>query len=94
MPTTTNPLTANRHCPSSHTQLIGDPRTGVADDTTTAPFGEDIHTEWIWESQTTGVDWFRYSLAGPALPFMYMDARLSDHSKNLMYLLRAKDPQR
>jgi hypothetical protein len=25
---------------------------------------------------------------------MYLDSRLSDHSKNLLYLLRAKDPDR
>jgi hypothetical protein len=76
-------------------QLIGDPRTGVADDTTTAPFGEDMYAEWVWSSQATGVDWYRYSLASTQqLPHMYMDSRLSDHSKNLMYLLRCKDPQR
>lgn len=75
-------------------QLIGDPRTGVADDTTTAPFGDDISVEHVWRSDTKGIDWFRYSLAGDHLPFMYMDARLSDHSKNMMYMLRCKDPQR
>lgn len=76
-------------------QLIGDPRTGVADDTTTAPWGPDVSVEWVWSSPATGVDWYRYSKAGPdQLPFMYMDARLSDHSKNELYLLRCKDPAR
>lgn len=87
-------------------QLIGDPRTGVADDTTTAPFTNDLQVEHLWSSGTGGklwgkrvgqpedsvIDWFRYSAAGNHLPHMYMDARLSDHSRNLMYLLRCKDP--
>lgn len=38
------------------------------------------------------IDWFRYSRAGDHLPHMYMDARLSDHSRNMMYMLRCKDP--
>lgn len=79
--------------------MIGDPRTGVADDTTTAPFSNDIKVEHLIEvpPRREGQDsthWFRYSMAGAALPHMYMDSRLSDHSKNLMYLLRAKDPAR
>lgn len=75
-------------------QLIGDPRTGVADDTT-QPLHGDLAVEWIWSQEKTGTDWYRYSLAGrDQLPNMHMDARLSDHSKNLMYLLRCKDPQR
>lgn len=81
--------------PYSVHQLIGDPRTGIADDTTTAPWGEDVAVEWVWSDPNKGVEWYRYSQAGPSiLPFMYMDSRLSDHSKNLMYMLRCKDPQR
>lgn len=75
-------------------QLIGDPRTGVADDTTTAPWGDDVSVEWVYSDPEQGVDWYRYSEAGPMLPHMYMDSRLSDHSKNLMYMLRCKDPAR
>jgi hypothetical protein len=73
-------------------QLIGDPRTGVADDTTTAPLGAPM-VEFMWENESNHTEWYRYSLAGKdQLPHMHMDARLSDHSKNLMYLLRAKHP--
>jgi hypothetical protein len=86
---------AEEGAPLAVHQLIGDPRTGVADDTTTTPWGADVSMEWVWSSPESGVDWFRYSMAGPdQLPHMYMDSRLSDHSKNLMYLLRCKDPQR
>ncbi|WIA08767.1 hypothetical protein OEZ85_008190 [Tetradesmus obliquus] len=86
---------AEEGAPVAVHQLIGDPRTGVADDTTTSPWGADVSMEWVWSHPASGVDWFRYSMAGPdQLPHMYMDARLSDHSKNLMYLLRCKDPQR
>jgi hypothetical protein len=81
--------------PPLYLQPAGDPRTGIADDTTTTPWGDDVTVEWIWSSDATGVDWYRYSMAGPdQLPFMYMDSRLSDHSKNLMYMLRCKDPSR
>lgn len=74
--------------------LVGDPRTGVADDTT-QPLHGDLSVEWIWHQQTTETSWYRYALAGrDQLPNMHMDARLSDHSKNLLYLLRCKDPQR
>eukprot|EP00878_Enallax_costatus_P042319 GHUV01049594.1.p1 GENE.GHUV01049594.1~~GHUV01049594.1.p1 ORF type:complete len:144 (-),score=29.23 GHUV01049594.1:208-639(-) len=75
-------------------QLIGDPRTGIADDTTTAPWGDDVSVEWVYSDPEQGVDWYRYSEAGPMLQYMYMDSRLSDHSKNLMYMLRCKDPAR
>jgi hypothetical protein len=86
---------AEEGAPVAVHQLIGDPRTGIADDTTTSPWGADVSMQWVWSSASNGVDWFRYSLAGPdQLPHMYMDSRLSDHSKNLMYLLRCKDPQR
>ena len=75
-------------------QLIGDPRTGIADDTT-QPLHGDLSVEWIWHQDVNSVDWYRYSLAGrDQLPNMHMDSRLSDHSKNLMYLLRCKDPAR
>lgn len=49
----------------------------------------------MWHQSSNEVSWFRYAVAGKQLlPAMHMDARLSDHSKNHMYLLRAKDPQR
>ena len=79
--------------PRRYFQLIGDPRTGVADDTTQDIFG-DIQVEHVWHQESNQVNWFRYSRTAEGQPHMYMDARLSDHSKNLMYLLRAKDPQR
>ncbi|KAI8464465.1 MAG: hypothetical protein J3K34DRAFT_491425 [Monoraphidium minutum] len=57
-------------------QLIGDPRTGVADDTT-QPLHGDLAAEWIWHQQTNETYWYRYSLAGPdQLPHMHVDARL------------------
>jgi hypothetical protein len=74
-------------------RLIGDPRTGVADDTTEPLFGEPS-VELVWEQQSNGARWWRHSIAGRELPYMYLDSRLSDHSKNLLYLLRAKDPDR
>lgn len=80
--------------PYSVHQLIGDPRTGIADDTTTAPWGDDLSVEWVWSDPDRNQDWYRYSTPGPVLPYMYMDSRLSDHSKNLLYMLRCKDPER
>lgn len=86
---------ATASAPAVVHELVGDPRTGIADDSTTAPWGPEVSIEWVWSSPDTGVDWYRYSMAGSAqLPHMYMDVRLSDHSRNLMYLLRCKDPQR
>ena len=79
--------------PRRYFQLIGDPRTGVADDTTQDIFG-DIQVQHVWHQESNQVNWFRYSRAAEGQPHSYMDARLSDHSKNLMYLLRAKDPER
>lgn len=74
-------------------QLIGDPRTGVADDTTTAPFG-DMSVDMIWHQPSNEVMWFKYAWAGSMVKDSHRDGRLSEQSKNLMYLLRAKDPAR
>ncbi len=74
-------------------QLIGDPRTGVADDTTTNPFGS-VEVEQIWTQDQQELTWYRYTYGAEHMPNMHRDSRLSDHSKNLMYVLRAKDPRR
>jgi hypothetical protein len=85
---------ADEGAPLTVNQLIGDPRTGIADDTTTAPWG-DMSMEHVWYQEDSEVNWYRYSIAGPdQLPHMYIDSRLSDHTKNLIYILRAKDPNR
>ncbi len=40
------------------------------------------------------VYWFKYEFAGGQLRGSHRDSRLSDYTKNLMYLMRAKDPKR
>ncbi len=73
-------------------ELVGDPRTGIADDTTTAPLGAPT-AEFVHQNTSNLVSWYRYAVAGKdVLPFMHMDPRLSEHSKNMMYLLRAARP--
>lgn len=80
--------------PPRELRLIGDPRSGVADDTT-QPLHGDLSIEWLWHQETVDVSWYRYALAGrDVLPHMHRDVRLSDHARNLMYLLRCKDPER
>ncbi|GLC34890.1 hypothetical protein PLESTM_000250800 [Pleodorina starrii] len=74
-------------------QLIGDPRTGVADDTTTNPFGE-VTVDMVHYQPSNEVYWFKYEFAGAATHGSHRDARLSDYTRNLMYLMRAKDPKR
>jgi hypothetical protein len=80
-------------------RLIGDPRTGVADDTTlpcpSNAAGNDVSVELLWtqENPGGGVEWHRYTPFGRQQPHMRRDARLSDHSRNLMYVLRCADPQ-
>ncbi|KXZ45193.1 hypothetical protein GPECTOR_57g483 [Gonium pectorale] len=74
-------------------ELIGDPRSGIADDTTTSPFGE-VTVDMIHHQQSNEVYWFKYEFAGGMARCGHRDARLSDYSRNLMYLMRAKDPQR
>lgn len=74
-------------------QLIGDPRTGIADDTSTNPFGE-ITCEMLWHQVTNEVYWYRYEFAGNLMKEGHRDTRLTDYTKNLIYILRAKDPQR
>jgi hypothetical protein len=77
--------------------LIGDPRTGVADDTTSrspaAAASNDISVELIWNQENPGgVEWYRYTPFSRQQPHMRRDSRLSDHSRNLLYLLRCADP--
>uniref|UniRef100_A0A7S0VA47 Uncharacterized protein n=1 Tax=Polytomella parva TaxID=51329 RepID=A0A7S0VA47_9CHLO len=84
---------AIRNAPQKVLQLIGDPRSGVADDVTTNPFGE-ITVEMIWHQLNNESYWYRYEFAGQATEQSHRDSRLSDYTKNLIYLLRAKDPKR
>lgn len=84
---------AARNAPTKTLQLIGDPRTGVADDTT-QPLGSGVSVQPIYLNEATNVQWYRYTMNGERLNQCHRDGRLSDHSKNLMYILRAKDPVR
>jgi len=84
--------------PRAH-RLIGDPRTGIADDTTercpSTAAGNDVSVELMWTQERPGVtEWYRYSPFVRQQPLMRRDARLSDHSRNLVYLLRCADPSR
>jgi hypothetical protein len=71
----------------------GDPRTGVADDTT-QPLGSGVCVQPVYLNEETNVQWYRYTLDGDKLNQCHRDGRLSDHAKNLMYILRAKAPAR
>jgi len=81
------------NAPTKVLELIGDPRSGLADDVTHNPFGE-ITVDLIHHQFSNEVYWYKYEYAGNVLRETHRDARLSEHSKNLMYILRAKDPRR
>lgn len=82
---------AMANAPKRVLALIGDPRTGVADDTSNNPFG-DVTVDMIHHSLTNEVYWFKYEFSGQSVSATHRNGRLSDYSKNLMYLLRASDP--
>jgi hypothetical protein len=84
---------ALRNVPSKVFHLIGDPRTGVADDTTRKPFGETT-VDLLHEQFRSQVSWYKYEFAGNELAESHRDGRLSDYARNLLYVLRAKDPAR
>nr|8A22_Yc Chain Yc, mS109 [Polytomella magna]8APN_Yc Chain Yc, mS109 [Polytomella magna]8APO_Yc Chain Yc, mS109 [Polytomella magna] len=84
---------AIRNAPQKVFQLIGDPRSGVADDVTHNPFGE-ITVEMVWHQLKNEVYWYRYEFAGQTTEQSHRDSRLSDYTKNLIYLLRAKNPRK
>ncbi|KAG2486199.1 hypothetical protein HYH03_015161 [Edaphochlamys debaryana] len=84
---------ATANAPRRVFQLVGDPRSGLADDTSTAPFGQ-VTTDLVHYQPSNEVYWFKYELAGGQQAAGHRDARLSDYSRNLIYLLRAADPHR
>lgn len=84
---------AATNTPQRALQLIGDPRSGVVDDTTQNPFGE-VTVDMVHHQLSNEVYWFKYEFAGGQLRGSHRDSRLSDYTKNLMYLMRAKDPKR
>lgn len=84
---------ALKNAPRQVFELIGDPRTGIADDVTHGTAGE-VTVDMIWHQLSNEVYWYKYEYAGNVLTETQRDSRLSDYSKNLMYLLRAKDPNR
>lgn len=75
--------------------LIGDPRTGLADDVTSGSMGE-ITVDMVHHQLSNEVYWYRYEFDGnsAAAAESHRDSRLSEHAKNLLYILRAKDPAR
>lgn len=83
---------ALQNAPSKYLQLIGDPRTGIADDTLRNPFGE-LQSELIWLQESNLTQWYKYRYTTDRKEG-HRDGRLSEYSKNLLYILRAKDPQR
>ncbi|EFJ42573.1 hypothetical protein VOLCADRAFT_107208 [Volvox carteri f. nagariensis] len=83
----------SQNAPQRVLQLIGDPRSGIADDTITNPFGE-VTVDMVHYQPSNEVYWFKYEFAGAQMHGSHRDARLSDYTRNLMYIMRAKDPKR
>ncbi|GIL73658.1 hypothetical protein Vretimale_5458 [Volvox reticuliferus] len=84
---------ATQSAPQRVLQLIGDPRSGIADDTTINPFGE-VTVDMVHYQPSNEVYWFKYEFASSQTRGSHRDARLSDYTRNLIYLMRAKDPKR
>ena len=84
---------AIQNAPQQVFELIGDPRSGLADNVTSNAFGE-ITVDMVHHQLSNEVFWYKYEFAGNMLRETRRDARLSEHAKNLIYILRAKDPQR
>ncbi|PNW81652.1 hypothetical protein CHLRE_06g254600v5 [Chlamydomonas reinhardtii] len=86
---------AASNAPQRLLQLVGDPRSGVADDTSSPAFGE-VTVELLHHQPSNEVYWYKYAFAGgqPGGRGGHRDGRLSDYSRNLAYVLRAKDPAR
>ncbi|GAX83368.1 hypothetical protein CEUSTIGMA_g10793.t1 [Chlamydomonas eustigma] len=84
---------AMQNAPKRIFELIGDPRSGLADNVTNNPFGE-LTVDMIHHQFSNEVYWYKYEFAGNLLKETHRDARLSEHAKNNMYILRAKDPER
>ncbi len=83
-----------KNAPRQVFELIGDPRSGLADDVTRpAPFGE-MTVDMAHHQLSNEVYWYKYEFAGNVMQETHRDCRLSEYSKNLMYILRAKNPTR
>lgn len=81
------------NAPKKVFELIGDPRSGVADDVRSNAFGE-ITVDMLHHQLSNEVYWYKYEFSGNAMVESHRNARLSEHAKNTMYVLRAKDPER
>jgi hypothetical protein len=81
------------NAPSRVLQLIGDPRTGVADDVSENPFGT-VTVDQVHYQRSNEVYWYKYEFAAEQRRGGHRDARLSDYARNLLYVLRAADPAR
>lgn len=84
---------ALENAPVKILELIGDPRTGVADDVTTDSLGS-VTCDLVHHQDSNEVYWYKYEFAAEQLQQTHRDGRLSEYAKNLMYILRAKDPDR
>jgi hypothetical protein len=82
---------ALENAPTQVLELIGDPRSGVADDVSSNPFG-GVTVDMVHHQPSNEVYWYKYQFSQHREG--HRDARLSEASKNLMYLLRARDPAR
>lgn len=87
------PDLAQANAPTQMLELIGDPRSGVVDDVTRNSFG-GLTVDMVHHQPSNEVYWFKYEMSGGLVKGGHRDGRLSEYSKNLMYLLRAKDPVR
>ena len=86
---------AMRNAPKRVFHLIGDPRSGLADDVTSGTMGE-ITVDMVHHQLSNEVFWYKYEFDGnsAAAQDSHRDARLSEHAKNLLYIMRAKDPSK
>ena len=84
---------AMQNAPQKVFELIGDPRSGLADNVTNNAFGE-VTVDLVHHQLSNEVYWYKYEFAGNMLKETHRDSRLSEHAKNLIYVLRAKDPLR
>ncbi|KAL6759911.1 hypothetical protein V8C86DRAFT_2563762 [Haematococcus lacustris] len=83
---------ARANAPTQVLELIGDPRSGVVDDVTRSPAGSSVMVDMIHYQQSNEVYWYKWEQPGDPVVERHRDGRLSELSKNLLYLLRAHNP--
>lgn len=84
---------ALENAPVKVLHLIGDPRTGIADDVGSNPFGQ-VTVDMVHHQSSNEVYWYKYEYAADQNKQGHRNGRLSEYSRNLMYILRAKNPQK